>query len=274
MAHTSSSSEVSSLGRRALSAFTSANRWACEVLAGALPHTRVDVFVRYSDIVARMIDERPDQLVVDVGAGHVCPYVTQLPAAGRIVGVDLSLDAMKGNGALSEKRVADVVADGLPFADAEVDIVTSRSVVEHLSNIERFVEESARVLKPGGYSIHLLSGGFSHVALINRIIPQKLSVGLLYALHPTSSGAGGHPVAYDRCYYSALKELFQRSGHEDVDVYASFGSDYFYFFVPLFLLESMYLIALQTLRLKRLAMSYLVVARRASRPGAFDVGRL
>ena len=253
------------VGRRGLHRFIGANRRCCDTLAGVLPHTRVDVFTRYSDTVARTIARRPGQLVADVGAGHVVPYAAGLPVPRRtrIVGIDLSLQTMEGNDALDEKQVADVVAEGIPLADAEVDIVTSRSVLEHLSDVELFIRESARVLKQGGYSIHLFSGGLSHVALINRMIPEKLGREMLYALHPTSRGVGGQPTVYDRCHYRALKRMFNRNGFGEVDIYASFGSDYFYFLVPLFLLESLYLVALQALRVRSLAISYLVLARRA-----------
>ncbi len=253
------------VGRRGLHTFIGANRRCCDPLAAVLPHTRVDVFTRYSDTVARTIARRPGQLVADVGAGHVAPYAAGLPVLGRtrIVGIDLSLQTMEGNDALDEKRVADVVAEGIPFPDAEVDIVTSRSVLEHLSNVELLIGETARVLKQGGYSIHLFSGGLSHVALINRMIPEKLAREMLYALHPTSRGVGGQPTVYDRCHYRAVKRMFEGNGFDQVDIYASFGSDYFYFLVPLFLLESLYLVALQTLRVRSLAVSYLVLARRA-----------
>jgi len=253
-----------SVTRRELHSFVEANRRCCETLAAVLPHTRTDMFTRYSDTVAQTIQRRPGQIVADVGAGHFCPYAAGLPASSRvrIVGIDLSLKNMEGNDSLSEKRVANVVTEGMPFADAGVDVVTSRSVLEHLTNVERFVEESARVLKPGGYSIHLLSGGLAHVALINRITPEKFGHKMLYALHPTSIGVGGQPTVYDRCTYHALKKTFDRNGFDNVNIYASFGSNYFYFLVPLFLLESLLLVALQALRVRSLAVSYLAFARR------------
>jgi SAM-dependent methyltransferase len=253
------------VGGRSLRAFMQANRRCCEALASVLPHTRVDIFTRYQESVARAVEQRAGQLVADVGAGHVCPYAASLPTSCRhhIVGIDLSLENMEGNDGLDEKRVADVVAEGVPFGDGEVDIVTSRSVLEHLSNVDRFLGESARVLKPGGYSIHLLSGGRSHLALINRMLPNRLSREVLFSLHPTSRGVGGHPTAYDRCHYGALKWMLNRNGFDIVEIYANFGSDYFYFLVPLFLFEALFLITLQFLRIKSTAVSYLIVARRS-----------
>ena len=252
-------------GRREMRALIAANRRCCEALAGVLPHTREDFSSRYVETVAQVIERNRGQLVVDVGAGHICPYAARLPTDHRphIVGIDLSPEDMKGNDSLDEKRVSDVVVGGIPFDDGEVDIVTSRSVLEHLADVELFIGESARVLKRGGYSIHLLSGGLSHLALINRVMPEKLAREMLYALHPTSRGVGGQPTVYDRCRYGALKRMFEGNGFDTVDISASFGSNYMYFFVPLFLVESLYLIALQTLRARSLAVTYLAVARRA-----------
>lgn len=44
----------------------------------------------------------------------------------------------------------------LPFADDEFDVVLSTSVLEHAQNTEECLREIARVLKPGGVSMHLV----------------------------------------------------------------------------------------------------------------------
>jgi len=41
-------------------------------------------------------------------------------------------------------------AEALPFEDASFDIVTSRIAPHHFPNPQRFVQEAARVLRPGG----------------------------------------------------------------------------------------------------------------------------
>ncbi len=43
------------------------------------------------------------------------------------------------------------VAEALPFRDAVFDLVVSNSVFEHLEDRRRSLEETARVLRPGGY---------------------------------------------------------------------------------------------------------------------------
>ncbi len=45
-------------------------------------------------------------------------------------------------------RVAD--ATKLPFAAESFDIILATEVIEHITNLDRFVESAARVLRPGG----------------------------------------------------------------------------------------------------------------------------
>ena len=44
----------------------------------------------------------------------------------------------------------------IPYADNFFDVVTSTSVLEHAKNPEEYMPEICRVLKPGGYAMHIL----------------------------------------------------------------------------------------------------------------------
>jgi SAM-dependent methyltransferase len=46
--------------------------------------------------------------------------------------------------------------DGWPFPEGSTDIVYSFSVLEHIRDVRGILEESARVLRPGGLSIHTI----------------------------------------------------------------------------------------------------------------------
>lgn len=73
--------------------------------------------------------------------------------AGEFYGVDLDKAAGKK---ASERGVSFVLADlnrNLPFEDDCVDVVHSNQVIEHLENVDTFVEEIFRILRPGGYAI-------------------------------------------------------------------------------------------------------------------------
>src|SRR3989344_5299148 len=48
--------------------------------------------------------------------------------------------------------------DNFPLPDATVDVVFSKSVIEHIHNLEQFMHEIKRILKPGGRVIIMTPG--------------------------------------------------------------------------------------------------------------------
>ena len=55
----------------------------------------------------------------------------------------------------AELRVADLEKDSMPYPDDFFDVTYSKSVIEHFHNPEVLVQETFRVLKPGGLAITL-----------------------------------------------------------------------------------------------------------------------
>jgi SAM-dependent methyltransferase len=210
------------------------------------------------------MNERPNQLVVDVGGGKSCPFAKyRRPGFGtRIVAVDVSADEIEENRDVDETRTADIMQE-LPFEAGEVDMIVSRSVLEHLVDLEAFVANSARVLKPGGYFIHLFPGRFAPFAIINRMFPQRLSRRILFFLHPQTVGICGFPAFYDRCSYSALARLVESRGFEIEEQRMSYyQSRYFDFFFPLYLLSVGYELLARASGLSDLSAYVLIVARK------------
>lgn len=93
-----------------------------------------------------MIDLAPELTgrLLDVGCGTK-PYRV-LFTVDAYVGLDIDSDASRQRG------VADHLYDGktFPFGDGSFDAVLCNEVLEHVFNPDRFLEEIARVLKPGG----------------------------------------------------------------------------------------------------------------------------
>jgi SAM-dependent methyltransferase len=53
-------------------------------------------------------------------------------------------------------KVCDIEKGGIPYGDNSFDVVYSKSLIEHFSNIEPYMKEARRVLKPGGMLITLV----------------------------------------------------------------------------------------------------------------------
>ena len=93
---------------------------------------------------------------VDIGCGDGVLLYKVSTRGGRILGIDLSLTGLRFAGEEIKKRsgVAPLVVNAscysLPLPDDVFDYVVSIELIEHLAFPENFVQESVRVLRPGG----------------------------------------------------------------------------------------------------------------------------
>jgi ubiquinone/menaquinone biosynthesis C-methylase UbiE len=108
--------------------------------------------------VLQIRDRLPDGPLVgvDVGAGtgrYTARLVEHLGDRASVHAVDLSeamLLVLLQHGRQSERPVACCEAERLPIADGSVDFVTTFNAVHHF-DLDRFVQEVARVLAPNGH---------------------------------------------------------------------------------------------------------------------------
>lgn len=135
--------------------------------------------------ILNLLDIDKDAVVLDVGCGDgqkTIKFKTKIESK-EIFGVDgvkERLDAAKKRGI--KVRIADLEKKW-PFEKNEFNVVVSNQVIEHIVNLDHFIGEIYRILKPGGYCVistenlsswhnifALISGNqdFSH-HLINKI---------------------------------------------------------------------------------------------------------
>jgi len=87
--------------------------------------------------------------VADVVATDITPEM--LPVAARVA-------AEKG---ITNVTFREADAEALPFANATFDLVTCRIAPHHFPNIDHFLAEAARVLRPGGV-----------LAVVDNVVPE------------------------------------------------------------------------------------------------------
>ncbi|HET9015782.1 MAG TPA: methyltransferase domain-containing protein [Thermomicrobiaceae bacterium] len=125
---------------------------------------------REGDDLGRLVtwaELTPQTLALDIatGGGHTALAVA--PHVGRVTVTDLTpqmLDQARvhltGKGITNaEYWLAD--AEDLPFPDAAFDVVTCRIAPHHFADVDRFVAEVARVLRPGG-----------RLMLVDSVVPE------------------------------------------------------------------------------------------------------
>jgi SAM-dependent methyltransferase len=182
------------------------------------------------DIAARAVAQMsgPSPTVLDVGCGdgsfldHLASHVGDDRV--RWVGVDYSQHQLDKAAQLPYEFLRCDLDQGIPLPDASVDLVHGAEVIEHLADPDRLLEESARVLRPGGRV--LVTTPNLH-AWYNRVL---FPFGIQPVFYESSSrstavGAGplrrlksqtlpvGHLRLFNR---TALMDLLRQEGFEPV----------------------------------------------------------
>jgi len=197
--------------------------------------------------------------LLDLGGGRRCIYAASADAAQlRLVAVDISAEELALNHDVDETCVANI-ADSLPFATASVDLILSRTLLEHVQGVRPAAENMARVLRPGATALHLVPGRYSLFGTAARLLPFHLLLRLLHFVAPHFRGQVEFEVEYDQCHPSAMRAAFRDAGFQQVTIDVCWSqSAYFEAIPPLFAIVSVYDSLMRRLKLQRFA-AYMIV---------------
>lgn len=121
-----------------------------DVLAELSHFRREQILARYAEVVHRFAPE--GGTIVDLGCG--LGDTTRLIAAKgrRAIGVDISLLLLTSKRTDDHGEPALVAADisSLPFLTRSIECIALHDVIEHIPDVDRLLEEIARVLKDRG----------------------------------------------------------------------------------------------------------------------------
>ncbi|MGI9614627.1 MAG: methyltransferase domain-containing protein [Acidimicrobiales bacterium] len=126
-------------------------------------HAKGASLQRLVDVLEPAADWRA--LDIATAAGHTAFALA--PHVREVVATDLTPEMLDvGRAGAQERDIHNVTfepadAEALPFDDASFDLVTCRIAPHHFPNPDRFVTESARVLRPGG-----------RLGLVDNVVPD------------------------------------------------------------------------------------------------------
>jgi ubiquinone/menaquinone biosynthesis C-methylase UbiE len=104
--------------------------------------------------VLELARPKPSDLALDVGTGTGNTAFALAPHVRRVVGLDLTTEMLDQAGRLTRERdvknVDWVLGDAarLPFQDETFDLYTVRAAPHHFPDVNAFLDEAYRVLKP------------------------------------------------------------------------------------------------------------------------------
>jgi SAM-dependent methyltransferase len=228
-------------------------------LSNLFRHASVDVLAQHSQYMIDCISKSNGKTFVDVGGGRNCAF-SDYKGKNKIISVDISEEELKHNNGADVKIVSDVT-DSIPVQDA--DIICSKTVMEHLRDVEKFIENASGSLKKDGLFINAFPCKFAPFAILNQLLPNNLAKAVLRLFFSKDIAGQGFPAFYNKCYYSAFMKLLKNHGFDIQQVDISYSqSNYFHFFTPLAFFILIYECITAKLNVKNLSAYMFVIAKK------------
>ena len=148
--------------------------------------------------------------VVDAGCGANAPLlVSLLGKADSLIGIDL----VRFNPSLRNESLLLLNNDltNMEIEDASVDLVISRSVLEHLCDVESVYREIHRILRPGGRFLFLIPNFWDYVSIMSYLIPNGFHKAVVEKLSGRPQ-ADTFPTYYKSNTQRAIGSLAKQTG--------------------------------------------------------------
>ncbi len=235
--------------------------WQRSLVARVIPHLADDGAREFRERLLWSLI-KPGFRILDVGGGKhpAIPPDMKRDLGLHVVGLDISdtelLQAPAG--AYDQIVVGDVATVEIP---GEYDLIFSRSVIEHVQEPAKAIDNLSRVLRPGGTMAHFMPCRNAPFAIINRLLGNQLARQVLFALFPDKRNDSGFQAFYNHCTPSDLAHLMGRHGLEVVKVIPYYKSDYAAFFAPFYTIEMFRQAVMCYFEVQNYAETFSIVAR-------------
>ena len=201
--------------------------------------THVDGTVAFYSRINAVVD--PTSIVLDIGCGRGAASEDPVPwrrelqilrgRCARVIGADVD-PASADNPAIDEFHL---IEHGIiPLPDESVDVAYADFVVEHVTDVDVFFAECARVLKRGGSLFIRTPNVWSYMGVVSRLVPDRFHARVLARLQPTRRSEDVFPTVYRCNTRGTLRRALERQHllcvvqtHEPEPAYLSF-SRFFY----------------------------------------------
>lgn len=166
---------------------------------------------KYSDRLLHHAAPSPRDRVLDVASGLGEPAFTLARGAGSVLGIDLSERMVEKANALATTRGAKNVefrvmdAEKLDLPDASFELATCRFGLQIVTDPDRCVAETLRVLKPGGRFVATVWGPGERCPALHVIVEPMLK-------HAEPDETGYLPTPYEMGGPGELVSVLKKAG--------------------------------------------------------------
>lgn len=131
-------------------------------------------YIKYKSI--KNLNIKPHDKIIDLccGTGDLSIIIKQIEPQADVTGIDFS-DKMLGVAKQKSQNIQYLQGDvtALPYPDNTFDCAVMGFGLRNIQNAEKAVEEAYRILKPGGYFMHL---DFGKKNLISKVFDITIPV--------------------------------------------------------------------------------------------------
>jgi hypothetical protein len=125
--------------------------------------------------------------------------------------------------------------------DGRYDMVISTTLLEHVPNNENSIQAIFDCLNSRAWTHHYIPSKWHPYSLGLRIIGPKLQRRLIPLLRPGTEHVTGYPAFFDHCSVVSMRKLFHKVGFVNINVKPYYrANDYFAWFVPAYLLVTLF----------------------------------
>ncbi len=180
----------------------------------------------------------PETAVLDIGCGRTAPNLVRLAGKARaLYGIDLvPFTIERPDLTLVQTSVTDLAG----IDDGTIDLAYSRSVMEHIEEMDRAYAEIHRVLRSEGRYIFLTPNFWDYASIISYLVPNRFHGGIVRRTEGRAE-EDVFPAFYRSNTKTAVRRLAARHGFavERLDYMNQYPS-YLKFSRPLFYLGCLY----------------------------------
>lgn len=143
------------------------------------------------------------------------------------------------------------------------DAIVSITLLEHVPDNIAAMRSMYQALKEKGMTAHYMPSKYHPYAVILRLVGPSLQRWLLAHLRSSIANVAGYPAYFNHCSPISMTKLLKNTGYNNIKTFCFYrANEYFSFFVPLFMLISLFENICRMLGLKQMCSGFIVTANK------------
>ncbi|MFK7941505.1 MAG: trans-aconitate 2-methyltransferase [Paracoccaceae bacterium] len=245
-----------------ISKFINYNRKASRYLTRVFPwlfQSKRQEGTEFTDMIAHSIADRAPKLILEAG-GVDRPLLTKSPDY-RYVGLDI--DERLSCYEKYDEFLVQSIEEPIPLEN--VDLIVSITLLEHVPDNSRSFQSMYDALSDKGIMHHYIPSGYHPYSLALKLVGPKLQRMLIRKLRPEAEEITGYPTFFSHCSPGQIDRLLGQIGYQWVEIKPYYrATEYFSFFVPLYVLIAAFEKAAETFGWRMFCCGMLVTAQKTA----------